>query len=226
MDEEILADYLYEETEELKSFSASYESRSRDRFVSIVQEIYDLGSHEEYNTMFHTDRVLIDKKPRRLMDYLEIEAFIDRIEIVSLNEIAVNSVMKSLKEEKGFDKVSFDEAKAKITVTLPPLSYNALIELKQAVEGKYKNYEKALIMVRNQTAQQVRAGIQNEYISSIDAAKVSKEIGLVGQHYLDGAKIFVMAKKHILLGKYEPEDDKEKELAEKVPDALVILGKA
>ena len=57
MDEEILADYLYEETEELKSFSASYESRSRDRFVSIVQEIYDLGSHEEYNTMFHTVRV-------------------------------------------------------------------------------------------------------------------------------------------------------------------------
>lgn len=84
MNENQLEQYLFQETEELMSYSSSFEARSRDRFVVFINELFELGSHKEYNTMFHSDRVVLENKSRRLMDYLEVESFIDRIEIVSL----------------------------------------------------------------------------------------------------------------------------------------------
>ena len=181
MDENQLEQYLFQETEELMSYSSSFEARSRDRFVVFINELFELGSHKEYNTMFHSDRVVLENKSRRLMDYLEVEAFIDRIEIVSLNEEVTRFTTKLIKEEKGFDNISFDEVKSKITVLLPPLSVNALLELKGAVNGKVDSYSKSVGMLRSQSAQQVKAGIDNEYIFPPDAAKVAKEIDLKRQ---------------------------------------------
>jgi hypothetical protein len=226
MNENQLEQYLFQETEELMSYSSSFEARSRDRFVVFINELFELGSHKEYNTMFHSDRVVLENKSRRLMDYLEVESFIDRIEIVSLNEEVTRFTTKLIKEEKGFDNISFDEVKSKITVLLPPLSVNALLELKGAVNGKVDSYSKSVGMLRSQSAQQVKAGIDNEYIFPPDAAKVAKEIDLIGSFYRKNAKIFGIAKKTILLPNYKPEDDEEVELLEFAPEASLLLGKS
>jgi hypothetical protein len=81
-------------------------------------------------------------------------------------------------------------------------------------------------MLRSQSAQQVKAGIDNEYIFPPDAAKVAKEIDLIGSFYRKNAKIFGIAKKTILLPNYKPEDDEEVELLEFAPEASLLLGKS
>ena len=53
MNENQLEQYLFQETEELMSYSSSFEARSRDRFVVFINELFELGSHKEYLSLIH-----------------------------------------------------------------------------------------------------------------------------------------------------------------------------
>ena len=44
MEERHLSDFLFTSESELKSYSDSFESRARDRFVAFVKELFELGS--------------------------------------------------------------------------------------------------------------------------------------------------------------------------------------
>ena len=156
MDEKTLTDFLYTETDELRSYSDSFESRARDRFVTFVKELKELGSHDEYRTMLHADRVILEKKSRRLLDYIEVSAFIDRIEIISLNQEVTKQLIDIIKNDKGFETVLQDEAASKVTVPLPPLSTNAMLELKSTAIAKQQQLEKALFGVKSQTTEKGR----------------------------------------------------------------------
>ena len=74
-DEEYLSDFMYETEDELRSYSDSFESRARDRFIVYVDELYNMGSADEFQKMYHADKVIVKKKNRRLMDYIEVTAF-------------------------------------------------------------------------------------------------------------------------------------------------------
>ena len=224
MDEQTLDAYMFPGSDELRSYSASFESRARDRFVALVNDLVDLGSHEEYQKMFFSDRIMLQKKNRRLLDYIEVQTFLDRVEIVSLNDEVTKHLFNIIPAEKGFADYKYDAATHRITIPLPPLSMNALLEMRDSVDGKFNSVKKAFGLVRAQTAQQVKAGIENEFIFQIDAAKVSKEIELVMAHYLDHAMVFAMAKKAIIMGKYTPKDKQESELFSRVPTAVKLLN--
>ena len=102
-DEEYLSDFMYETEDELRSYSDSFESRARDRFIVYVDELYNMGSADEFQKMYHADKVIVKKKNRRLMDYIEVTAFKDRLEIISLNDEVTEGLIKITREEKGFD---------------------------------------------------------------------------------------------------------------------------
>ena len=135
-----------------------------------------------------------------------------------------NHLFKVIPGEKGFAEYKHDATSHKITIPLPALSMNALLEMRDAVDGKFNSVKKSFGLVRAQTAQQVKAGIENEFIFQVDAAKVSKEIELVMAHYLDHAMVFAMAKKAIIMGKYTPKDKQETDLFSQVPAAVKILN--
>ena len=105
-DEEYLSDFMYETEDELRSYSDSFESRARDRFIVYVDELYNMGSADEFQKMYHADKVIVKKKNRRLMDYVEITAFKDRLEIISLNDEVTEGLIKITREEKGFDDIT------------------------------------------------------------------------------------------------------------------------
>ena len=223
MDEKTLTDFLYTETDELRSYSDSFESRARDRFVTFVKELKELGSHDEYRTMLHADRVILEKKSRRLLDYIEVSAFIDRIEIISLNQEVTKQLIDIIKNDKGFETVLQDEAASKVTVPLPPLSTNAMLELKSTAIAKQQQLEKALFGVKSQTGQQIRAGIEREYIFQPDAAKVSKEIDQIIEHYLTYSKIFSIAKQELVMGSFKAKTPEDEELYPRIGPAKELL---
>ena len=176
MEERHLSDFLFTSESELKSYSDSFESRARDRFVAFVKELFELGSSDEYRTMFHSDKIVINKRNRRLLDYIEVSALIDRVEIISLNQEVTQRLIEIIKTDKGFETVHYDQANSRVTIPLPPLTMNQMLELADAIVAKEKQIERNLFSVKAQTGQQIRKGIENEYIDNIDAAKVSKEI--------------------------------------------------
>ena len=223
MDEKTLTDFLYTETDELRSYRDSFESRARDRFVTFVKELKELGSHDEYRTMLHADRVILEKKSRRLLDYIEVSAFIDRIEIISLNQEVTKQLIDIIKNDKGFETVLQDEAASKVTVPLPPLSTNAMLELKSTAIAKQQQLEKALFGVKSQTGQQIRAGIEREYIFQPDAAKVSKEIDQIIAHYLTQSKIFSIAKQDLIMGSFKAKTPEDEELYPQIGPAKELL---
>jgi hypothetical protein len=210
MDESDLEKLLYKTSAELLSYSDSFESRARDRFVTYVNELVSLGSSDEYQKMFHADKIMLNKKQRRLMDFIEIETFIDRIEITSLSEEVTIALVALIKNEKGFKQVKLDPAKNMVIITLPPLNMNAKLELAGAVEAKYKSYGKTLAAVKAQTGQQIRAGINNEYIFGPDAAKAQKQIDSIINHYMTYSQLFMMAKTEVIVGKYSPQSPEDK----------------
>ena len=226
MEERHLSDFLFTSSGELKSYSDSFESRVRDRFVAYVKELYELGSSDEYRTMFHSDRVIINKRNRRLLDYIEVSAMIDRIEVVSLNQEVTKSLIAIIRNEKGFDKFEFDQANGRISIQLPPLTMNQMLELANSVTAKEKQIEKNMFSVKAQTGQQIRKGVENEYIDNIDAAKVSKEIDQIVEHYLRAAKLFSIAKREMVMGSFKPKTPEDAELYEQIgPARDALLGK-
>ena len=226
MEERHLSDFLFTSSGELKSYSDSFESRARDRFVAYVKELYELGSSDEYRTMFHSDRVMINKRNRRLLDYIEVSAMIDRIEVVSLNQEVTKSLIDIIRNEKGFDKFEFDQANGRISIQLPPLTMNQMLELANSVTAKEKQIEKNMFSVKAQTGQQIRKGVENEYIDNVEAAKVSKEIDQIVEHYLRAAKLFSIAKREMVMGSFKPKTPEDAELYEQIgPARDALLGK-
>lgn len=211
---------------ELKSYSDSFESRARDRFVAFVKELFELGSSDEYRTMFHSDKIVINKRNRRLLDYIEVSALIDRVEIISLNQEVTQRLIEIIKTEKGFETVQYDQANSRVTIPLPPLTMNQMLELSDAIIAKEKQIERNLFSVKAQTGQQIRKGIENEYIDNIDAAKVSKEIDQIVEHYLHVGKLFSIAKREMVMGSFKPKTPEDAELYEQIgPARDVLLGK-
>ncbi|MEK9552300.1 MAG: hypothetical protein VW446_03510 [Alphaproteobacteria bacterium] len=226
MEERHLTDFLFTSESELKSYSDSFESRARDRFVAFVKELFELGSSDEYRTMFHSDKIVINKRNRRLLDYIEVSALIDRVEIISLNQEVTQRLLEIIKTEKGFETVHHDQVNSRVTIPLPPLTMNQMLELADAIVAKEKQIERNLFSVKAQTGQQIRKGIENEYIDNIDAAKVSKEIDQIVEHYLHVGKLFSIAKREMVMGSFKPKTPEDAELYEQIgPARDVLLGK-
>lgn len=226
MDEKQLSDFIFEAEDELKSYSDSFESRARDRFVAFVKEMFELGSTDEYGTMFHADRIVINKRNRRLLDYIEVTALIDRVEVVSLNQEVTERLIEIIKTEKGFETVHHDEVNSKVIIPLPPLTFNQQLELNDAAIAKLGQLERTFFSVKSQTGQQIKKGIENEYITQVDAAKVSKEIDQIIEHYLYNARLFAIAKREIIMGSFKPKTDIETELYPKIAPAKDFLTAA
>ncbi len=226
MEERHLSDFLFTSESELKSYSDSFESRARDRFVAFVKELFELGSSDEYRTMFHSDKIVINKRNRRLLDYIEVSALIDRVEIISLNQEVTQRLIEIIKTDKGFETVHYDQANSRVTIPLPPLTMNQMLELADAIVAKEKQIERNLFSVKAQTGQQIRKGLENEYIDNIDAAKVSKEIDQIVEHYLHVGKLFSIAKREMVMGSFKPKTPEDAELYKQIgPARDVLLGK-
>jgi hypothetical protein len=226
MDENQLSKFLFVPEDELKSYSDSFESRARDRFIAYVKEMFELGSTDEYGTMFHADRIVINKRNRRLLDYIEVTALIDRVEVISLNQEVTERLIHIIKVEKGFETVHHDEANSKVTISLPPLTFNQQLELNDAAIAKLGQLERTFFAVKSQTGQQIKKGIENEYITQIDSAKVSKEIDQVIEHYLYKARLFAIAKRKMIMGSFKPKTDLEVELYPHIKPATDFLTAA
>ena len=226
MDEKQLSEFLFISPDELKSYSDSFESRARDRFVAFVKELYELGSSDEYRTMFHSDKIVIAKRNRRLLDYIEVTAMIDKVEVISLNQEVTQKLIDIIKNDKGFETVHYDQSNSRVTVPLPPLTMNQMLELTNSIIAKEKQIEKNMFAVKAQTGQQIRKGLENEYIDQIDAAKVSKEIDQIVAHYAHCAKLFSIAKREMVMGSFKPKTPEEAELYGEIgPARDVLLGK-
>ena len=132
-------------------------------------------------------------------------------------------LIEILKSAKGFETVNHDPAASKVTVPLPPLSMNAMLELKSTAIAKQQQLEKALFGVKSQTGQQIRAGIEREYIFQPDAAKVSKEIDQIIEHYLTYSKIFSIAKQELVMGNFKAKTPEEEELHAQIGPAKALL---
>ena len=217
-DEDYLATFMYEPEDELRSYSDSFESRARDRFVTYVDELYNMGSADEFQKMFHADKVIVKKKNRRLMDYIEVTAFKDRLEIISLNDEVTEGLIKITREEKGFDDIRRDPAKNMITIVFPEMDFNQILELADATIAKQKQYERTLNSVKMQTGQQLKAGIEREYIEQTDAVKVSKEIERIIEHYVTYSKILSVAKVIRLGRKIKPETPEDEAIFNRVDE--------
>ena len=221
-DEDYLSDFMYETEDELRSYSDSYESRARDRFVAYVDEIYNMGSADEFQKMYHADKVIVKKKNRRLMDYIEVTAFKDRLEIISLNDEVTEGLIKITRDEKGFDDIRRDPAKNMITVVFPEMDFNQILELADATIAKQKQYERTLNSVKMQTGQQLKSGIEKEYIEQADAVKVSKEIEKIIEHYLTYSKILSTAKVIRLGRKIKPETPEDEKIFARVDEVMWV----
>jgi hypothetical protein len=221
-DEEYLSDFMYETEDELRSYSDSFESRARDRFIVYVDELYNMGSADEFQKMYHADKVIVKKKNRRLMDYIEVTAFKDRLEIISLNDEVTEGLIKITREEKGFEDIRRDPAKNLITVVFPEMDFNQILELADATTAKQKQYERTLNSVKMQTGQQLKSGIEKEYIEQSDAVKVSKEIERIIEHYVTYSKILCVAKVLRLGRKIKPETPEDEKIFSRVDEVTWV----
>ena len=148
---------------------------------------------------------------------------IDRVEVISLNQEVTQKLIDIIKTDKGFETVHYDQANSRVTVPLPPLTMNQMLELSNAIIAKEKQIEKNMFAVKAQTGQQIRKGLENEYIDQIDAAKVSREIDQIVAHYAHCAKLFSIAKREMVMGSFKPKTPEEAELYGEIGPARDVL---
>jgi hypothetical protein len=209
--EELLEDYFFKTAKELSSYSDALESRVRDRFMDYFVEIKEVGSSEENAQILHNARIIVQKKQRRALDFVDVEAFFDRIEVRSNNEEALSAVQVILRDEKGFKNMSRDDVQGVITIKLPKPTLDYKIELSDFVGAKFQNFQKNVVSVKSQTGQQIRAGINNEFIFAPEAARAAKEIDQIINHYLKHSRVIMLTKQRAILARdftfEKPEDE-------------------
>ena len=208
--EEQIKPFLFETEKELMSYSDAFEARVRDRFMVFLQEIKDAGASEENLHILKNARFMIKGKPRRASDLVTVQCTAENIFVRSLDEDVRAAVLKYLKDEKGFKKVKEHREDQLVVVSLPKMDIERKFELSDYLEQKYKQFHKNIMGVKSQTNQQLKAGMEREYIDGPDASIANKEIEEIIVHYVKlGKLIFWARQKDVLRHQFKltSEDD-------------------
>ena len=208
--EEQIKPFLFETEKELMSYSDAFEARVRDRFMVFLQEIKDAGASEENLNILKNARFMIKGKPRRASDLVTVQCTAENIFVRSLDEEVRAAVVKYLKDEKGFKKVKEHREDQLVVVSLPKMDIERKFELSDYLEQKYKQFHKNIMGVKSQTNQQLKAGMEREYIDGPDASIANKEIEEIIVHYVKlGKLIFWARQKDVLRHQFKltSEDD-------------------
>ena len=82
-------------------------------------------------------------------------------------------------------------------------------ELSDYLEQKYKQFHKNIMGVKSQTNQQLKAGMEREYIDGPDASTANKEIEEIIVHYVKLGKLILGKTKDVLRHQFKltSEDD-------------------
>ena len=197
--EEQIKPFLFETEKELMSYSDAFEARVRDRFMVFLQEIKDAGASEENLHIMKNARFIIKGKQRRASDLVTVQCTAENIFVRSLDEEVRSNVMKYLKDEKGFKKVKENREEQLVVVSLPKMDIERKFELSDFLEQKYKQFHKNIMGVKSQTNQQLKAGMEREYIDGPDASIANKEIEEIIVHYVKLGKLIFWARQKDLL---------------------------
>ena len=197
--EEQIKPFLFETEKELMSYSDAFEARVRDRFMVFLQEIKDAGASEENLHIMKNARFIIKGKQRRASDLVTVQCTAENIFVRSLDEEVRSNVMKYLKSEKGFKKVKENKEEQLVVVSLPKMDIERKFELSDFLEQKYKQFHKNIMGVKSQTNQQLKAGMEREYIDGPDASMANKEIEEIIVHYVKLGKLIFWARQKDLL---------------------------
>ena len=197
--EEQIRPFLFETEKELMSYSDAFEARVRDRFMVFLQEIKDAGASEENLHILKNARFMIKGKPRRASDLVTVQCTAENIFVRSLDEDVRAAVLKYLKDEKGFKKVKEHREDQLVVVSLPKMDIERKFELSDYLEQKYKQFHKNIMGVKSQTNQQLKAGMEREYIDGPDASIANKEIEEIIVHYVKLGKLIFWARQKDLL---------------------------
>ena len=197
--EEQIKPFLFETEKELMSYSDAFEARVRDRFMVFLQEIKDAGASEENLHIMKNARFIIKGKQRRASDLVTVQCTAEKIFVRSLDEEVRSNVLKYLKNEKGFKKVKENREEQLVVVSLPKMDIERKFELADFLEQKYKQFHKNIMGVKSQTNQQLKAGMEREYIDGPDASIANKEIEEIIVHYVKLGKLIFWARQKDLL---------------------------
>ena len=197
--EEQIKPFLFETEKELMSYSDAFEARVRDRFMVFLQEIKDAGASEENLHILKNARFIIKGKQRRASDLVTVQCTAENIFVRSLDEEVRSNVMKYLKSEKGFKKVKENKEEQLVVVSLPKMDIERKFELSDFLEQKYKQFHKNIMGVKSQTNQQLKAGMEREYIDGPNASIANKEIEEIIVHYVKLGKLIFWARQKDLL---------------------------
>ena len=208
--EEQIKPFLFETEKELMSYSDAFEARVRDRFMVFLQEIKDAGASEENLHIMKNARFIIKGKQRRASDLVTVQCTAENIFVRAVDEEVRVAVLKYLKNEKGFKKVKEQKEEQLVVVSLPKMDIERKFELSDFLEQKYKQFHKNIMGVKSQTNQQLKAGMEREYIDGPDASIANKEIEEIIVHYVKlGKLIFWARQKDVLRHQFKltSEDD-------------------
>ena len=197
--EEQIKPFLFETEKELMSYSDAFEARVRDRFMVFLQDVKDAGASEENLHIMKNARFIIKGKQRRASDLVTVQCTAENIFVRSLDEEVRANVLKYLTNEKGFKKVSEQKEEQLVVVSLPKMDIERKFELSDFLEQKYKQFHKNIMGVKSQTNQQLKAGMEREYIDGPDASIANKEIEEIIVHYVKLGKLIFWARQKDLL---------------------------
>lgn len=209
--------FLFETEKELMSYSDAFEARVRDRLMIFIKDVKDAGASEENLNVLKNAKIKVKGKQRRAMDLVMVQCTSENIFVRSLDEEARAEVMQYLKTEKGFKNVKEQKEEQLVVVTLPKMDIERKFELSDFLEQKYKQFHKNIMGVKSQTSQQLKAGMEREYIDGPDAAIANKEIEEIIVHYVKLGKLIFWAKqKDVLRHQFKVTNDDDIILSRKI----------
>ena len=210
--------------DDLDSYSDAFEARVRDRFDIFVKEARSVGTSDENKQILYGLRMIVNGKERRVTDLAEAFVSMTHIDIRMLNVDAMSDLAKIIKEEKGFSKIELMPENQMMRITLPKPSLDQKLELNDYVENRLTNFKKNVMSVKSQTGQQIKAGLDKEFIQPLDAAKAGKNIEKISEHYVLRAKMLTLLKqKSILKGQFTFNSEEEKTIFRKAKPYASIM---
>jgi hypothetical protein len=167
----------------------------------LIKEIQEAGISGEYANAFQNVKIQIGENVFRALDTSELKVSMTRVEVIPHSPEYTGLLLAALQNKEVFKKITLNREEGKLEMRLPRMNLDKKIELNDYVGQKFKSFEKSLMHVKGQTGQQIKAGIDNEFIFATDAAKASKEIEKIIEHYMRICKSITLLKQKKILGR-------------------------
>ncbi|ADE39690.1 hypothetical protein [Candidatus Puniceispirillum marinum] len=197
------------------SYSLATKARIEDILDKFIEDLEDLGNDDAVEKILNAEKIVVDKKNRRVSDFVEV--IYDEltkgisVRVVIKRDDLIDPITVIIKES-GFNRVARVGRTNMMDVKLPKPTFEQLEALSEKVDQLRTTAINKATAIKADSLQRIKAGMDKEYLEAPEAKKATEQIELVLREVAMHIRVIARIKQKKMLKTQFVWEDKEQQM--------------